>query len=295
MKKEMTIAVPAGIGDVSWILSKLVSVSDEWDFNVEVADGAPYRTVPFLRMFPWIKNAIYGDFHYTDLHFGYYAQNLHTWKDIVDAGRGRVWLTNNPHLEQGNRLEDWLPDLKTDFHYEINEGKLATVRATHILEACEKKFHFAHPLKLYGISAASYRGAQAWSTWEYEDWAQFLTLWNEYDKGARFILMGGGWDDLTRSLYEEFDGLCFDTVGKTSFATAIALHRKLDGYVGFSSGLGIIRTVINKKTFMLWPDFQEKLSTSWAPPEMLESGTYVAHLWRDPETVFEALKQWLRR
>jgi len=295
MKTQMNIAVPAGIGDVSWILSKLVNVSDRYDFNIEVADGAPYRTVPFLRMFPWISKADYGNFHYTDLHFGYHSQNLYTWKAIEESGRGRIWLTNNPHLEAGNRLEDWLPDLPTDFHYPINEGKLAAVRTNHILESCRKKFHFVHPLKLYGISAASYRGAQAWNTWEYEDWATFLTLWSDHDRGARFILMGGGWDDLTRSLYEEFADLCFDAVGKTSFATAINLHRNLDGYVGFSSGLGIIRTVINKKTFMFWPEFQEKLSTSWAPPDMLEAGTYDCCLWQEPESAFKKVEAWLKR
>lgn len=291
MKSQLTIAVPSGIGDVSWILSKLVHVSDRVDLHFQVADGAPYRTVPFLRMLPWVKSADYGNFVYSDLFFGYRSQNLNTWKEIEESGRGRIFLTNNEHLESGARLEEWLPDLPTDFHYKLPVSRLAEVRVEHILDACKSKFGRSMQ-RLYGISAASYRGAQAWNTWEYEDWAILFDLWQKQDPYARFMLMGGGWDDLTRSLFEEFSDICFDAVGKTSISSAVELHRHLDGYVGFSSGLGIIRTVLGGRTFMLWPAFQEKLSTSWAPPEMLESGAYTCCIWQDPIEVFDRIKVW---
>lgn len=287
MKKELTLAVPAGIGDVSWILSKLYPVRENYTFTIEVADGWPYRTVPFLEMFPWIKHSKYGEFSYNDIVAGEAMQKFRTWKEIDECGYGRIFLSANLHLERGKRLELWLPDLQTDFHYEVPVFPGSVEKADRLLRRVKGD--------LYGISAASYRGSEAWKTWDSVAWCKFLKLWVKHNPNVKFVLLGGFWDDLTHTIAERFGDRCVDLVGKTDFSDALEVHKRLAGYVGFSSGLGVMRTVLGLKTFMLWPDFQEPLSTSWAPPEMLEDGSYTAVLWRQPEEVFKRLKLWLKQ
>lgn len=275
--------VPSGIGDVSWLYSKLKNLGPAY---WHVADGWPHRTAPFLKLLPNVINADYEPFNYQDIivqeehhEFGITPK----WADFESKQFARYYIECNRHLEAGRRLEDWLPDLPTSFHYDINLEDSDIVKAVNLLRGL--------PRPLWGISAASYRGSEAWKTWGFEQWQGYLKAL-EREAGGTIILMGGFWDDLTHTLAVE--GEYKDIVGRTSVGSMIEVLRILDGYIGFSSGMGILRTVMNKPVFMMWPDHQVELSTSWAPQDMLEKGEYVASLWREPKEVFARTKVWLR-
>jgi len=143
------------------------------------------------------------------------------------------------------------------------------------------------------ISCASYRGSEAWNTWGVKPWLEFLELVRREVPEMKFVLIGGFWDDLTATIADT--GGFIDLVGKTNIGTCIELLKKIDYYVGFCSGLGVLRTVLSKKVFTLWPDIHYTHIWSWVPPEMSEDGTYVGMLWREPEFVFERVKQWMKR
>lgn len=251
-----------------------------------VADGWPYRTVPFLELLDKVEKASYGQFTYKDiLHFGtlnVINSDGDTWANISKLQAGKYLLQANRHLEMGRRLEDWLPDLPCEFHYAINTSRDDQVKAANLLEGLNRP--------IWGISAASYRGSEAWKTWGYVEWAHFLSMW-EAEYGGTILLMGGFWDDLTSTLADQG---WRDIVGKTNVGAMVEVLRNIEGYIGFSSGMGVIRTVLRKPVFMLWPDHQVELSTSWAPPAMLDEGSYVASLWRDPELVFRRAVRWAK-
>ena len=277
-----TFAVPSGIGDVSWAYSKLICLGPS---EYQVADGWPHRTVPFLELLPGVSKASYGPFNFADIVQFEHMHKYHpspTWEQ-VPKGFGITYIEPNRHLEMGRRLEDWLPDLPTEFHYKINVSEEDRLKARNKLEGC--------PRPWTGISAASYRGSEAWKTWGYADWSPFLKGWHD-EVGGTIFLLGGFWDDLTDTLAA--DGWK-SLVGRTSVGSAIATLDMLDYYIGFSSGLGVLRTVLKKNAFMLWPDFQAELSTSWAPPDMLENGEYVAQLWRPYDLVLKRALLWQRR
>jgi ADP-heptose:LPS heptosyltransferase len=85
-------------------------------------------------------------------------------------------------------------------------------------------------------------------------------------------------------------------VGTTSFGGAVEVLRGLDGYIGFSSGLGHVAAhCCGTPVFMLWPDHEQPLSTSWVDPELLANGFYVPSKWLDPKAVWAKAKLWLRR
>ena len=57
--------VAAGIGDLSWIYSKLKHIGQPLEF--QVADGFPRRSLPFLKLLPGIEYAEYSSHNWFDL------------------------------------------------------------------------------------------------------------------------------------------------------------------------------------------------------------------------------------
>lgn len=286
--KIVQVAVPSGIGDVSWIYSKLHNAPEEYSFEFHVVDGWPHRTVNFCQLLPRVTLAKYDGITYPEIVYFQQLHKLNTWEQIAGCGFGRVMLSANLHLERGLRLEDWLPDLTTDFHYPIQTRQDHADVAERMIGEARKRGDI-----LIGVSAASYRGSEAWDTWRSDRWNRFLDMIQELAQGeACFILMGGFWDDLTLTLSSRKD--VYEVVGKTSVGEAVELLRRLNGYIGFSSGLGVIGTLLHKPVVMLWPAHQVELSTSWAPPKMLSQHKYVALQWNEPFEVIGAVESWLR-
>ncbi len=277
--------VAAGIGDLSWIYSKLMNIGQPLEF--QIADGFPRRSLPFLKLLPQVAYAEYSSHNWSDLQAWQKAHPYQTYEDIKQRGFGVEYLENNMWLLSGKRLEEWLPDLPTNFHYDMVIPDEDKERAKFLIE----KHSLRSPCM--AISCASYRGSEAWNTWGVKPWLEFLDLIRKDTPEMQFILIGGFWDDLTATIADV--GGFVDLVGKANIGTCIELFKVIDYYVGFCSGLGVLRTVLNKKVFTLWPDIHESHIYSWVPPEMSEDGTYVGMLWREPEFVFSRVKQWVRR
>jgi hypothetical protein len=278
MKK--TVIIPAGIGDFSWIWSKLVHVKEEIaQFNV--VDGWPHRTVPYIEMCGMAAD--YAPIDYQTLQMNMALHKCETWEDYRQFDAETMAVSANRHLELGRPLADWLPDLPTAYHYPLTIGRPAWNRAKMLLS------EFRRPI--VGISCASYRGSELWKTWGRLEWVEFLG--KLMCEGWTPVLLGGFWDDLTHSVGCTLE--VADIVGKTNVEEGMAILDQLDAYIGFSSGLGIVRTVLRKSAMMLWPDFQAELSTSWVSPEMRETGQYVASLWQPVDDVWPVAKQYLKR
>ncbi len=328
----MKLIVPAGIGDWSWIWSKLCSVKEEIS-SIRVVDGAPRRTVPYIQacgfmdvdydvdikgprgeIYPAIIGRDYMRILQIEGLLGIDFASKPTWEKIrkithrsadpdipapVPLSVATLPLEANKHLEEGWPLADWLPDLPTNYHYPLyvkTEEKASAIKKTNGAINGDR-FSDGHPMKhgpIVGISCASYQGSEAWSTWGKEEWCDFLK--RVMETGWRPLLVGGGWDDLTVTVACELD--LPHTVGKTSVPEMIAQMDYLDSYIGFSSGMNVIRTVHNKPAMAFWPMNarcdQSRLMWSWAPPHMIESGRYQAFTWREVNSVWPVAKRFLQ-
>ena len=287
MKKQLVIGTPSGIGDISWIWSKLVGLTDEYDIVFDVADGAPRRAHNYLKLLPELKGYRYGKFDFPFIQTWGATNDITTWAAIKQRGFGQEFLQPNFHILNGGLLQDWLPDLPTNFHYEIATKGEDKISAEGMIKDAEVS-------TVIGIHAASIRGAKAWNTWKRKEWMQLMQSINRDLKGdVMFVLMGAYWDDLTKSLQDK-NLKTKDLCGKTTVAEVLEIHKRIDGYIGFSSGLGVLRTVLGLPTFMLWPDWQYLHIYGWAPPEMVEDGSYNGVIYSDVETVYEGfVKRWL--
>lgn len=276
-----SLLVPAGIGDFSWIWSKLYSVRNDI-LQFLVVDGWPHRTVPYIELCG--AKASYEVADYQTILLNSALHGCTTWKQYMSYDAEGMSISANLHLEMGKPLRDFLPDLPTTYHYPL------------YYEHCNEEVDSLLQTTLrrggnprVGISCASYRGSEAWKTWGRTEWCDIVR--RVLRDGWQPVLLGGFWDDLTRSVAHTLD--IPDLVGKTNVGEGVALLNKLDAYIGFSSGLGVVRTVLRKGALMLWPEFQLKLSTSWAPPEYFESGKYVALPWCSTDDAWVSIKQYL--
>lgn len=280
----MKIGVPSGIGDISWIVSKLINAPQWEEIEFVVADGWPFRAAPYLEEMLGRK-ATYGEFQYdTIVSFeSMQRQNAkdryNTWDYVVRSGFGIHYLQPNHHLEKGWPLKDWLPDLETNYHYPVSLPSITGREYHSPLSNSNDKW--------VGVSAASYRGHKAWKTWDMGMWKELLTPL--VSEGFRICFMGGSWDDLTRGLASDMIGehgsRVMDLVGQTTFPEACAIHKLLPYFIGYSSGIGIIRTVMSLPTMVLWPDHQIPLSDSWADPEDIASGRYIPSQYIEPDII----------
>ena len=291
---NLKIGVPSGIGDWSWCWSKLYAIRDQIT-EILIADGWPYRTTPYVELC-WspeeraarpldpkgqTHGCAYGTFTYQAIGVFENVNEIAsipgytpTWADVMEkvGGYSQILLQPNTHLEAGRSLADWLPDLPTEYHYPLYVPHETADAVRKLLN------RFLTTKPLVGISCASYRGSEAWKTWDRPEWTSLIQEIIRH--GWQPVLLGGNWDDLTSGVAAALD--LPDLVGRTNVPEMVALLGHLDAYIGFSSGLGVIRTVLNKPALSLWPDFQKELSTAWAPPDMLSAGRYVACPYRDP-------------
>lgn len=303
----MIIGLPSGIGDVSWALSKLFAVKHLIE-RIEVADGWPYRTKEYVELAGW--TAEYGAFDYKTIEVSMQANTLApkpgwrgpSWSDVlrtrgwdhvpsVEEHTGaRILLEPNRHLEKGQRLEDWLWDLPTVFHYDLATTAEDKKNALEIIEAACREVNMRPDAPMVAVSCSSNRGAKNWQTWGREEWLQVIE--HILDEGWIPLMVGGFWDDLTSHVARKLRIPC--VVGRTNTAEMIEIMRELPGYIGFSSGMNVIRTVLDKPAMAFWPDFQVELSTSWAPPEMIRTGRYQAMRYVDPTEAWPQMRSFLR-
>jgi len=296
-KEHRVLVVPSGIGEFQWAWTKYVNTEER--FAILGLDGAPRRLHQFCELHPQVDYFGYAPFDYPTIRAWQNTHGLSSWSAVKKFPFGNiVMLACNPHLEAGRPLSDWLPDLPTTYRYQLSPAPEHTQKAEQILSSAQSGEF------LLGISCASYRGAEAWNTWRAPQWAKFLNLVHEQVPNVRFVLLGGSWDDLTASLFDDnptlpwyTDPRGFPPVGRTHFGTAVEILRRLDGYVGFSSGLGHVAChCCACPTFMLWPDHEiDLLAKSWVDPLLLENGFYVPSPWIDPVKVFESTYPWLGR
>lgn len=286
MSDVLTVGLPSGVGDCLWALGKLRHAGP---LHYRIADGWPYRTKPWFELLgpDVVASVDYGQFSYTDIVTFEAAQGIgsHTrWGDLASQQWGQLLIEPNQHLEAGRPLADWLPDLPTDYHLPMFTSVEDQERAAKLVAS--------YPRPLTAISAASYRGSEAWKTWGYAEWSPFLKRLHA-ELGGTILLLGGFWDDLTARIAEEDGYPCL--VGKTSMGAMVEVLKHVKHYVGFSSGMGMLHAAMWGKTFLLWPDHQVELSRSWADPVMLDAGTYDTALWRHPDEVWWLCKRWLKR
>lgn len=268
---DYKILVPSGIGDFSWLWSKLVTTKH--NFHIEYIGGYPDRLDAFLRLLPadrilsFRSNADYATKWTEAGELICYSKYPHR----VPAVRKSFRLSDlseteftffecNSFLEAGNRLENWLIDEipETDFHYDI-EGKAAGVpRAESFI-----------------VNFSSYGTKKAWGYYEVPDAAALVALIASKTRWVP-IFIGGEYDDFTRDVFEYYRSImphCVSLIGRTGdLKKVVNLLQESRLYFGACSGLMVLSNNFYTPVIAYYPKFEK-------PP-----GKKLAGVWHDAAT-----------
>jgi FkbM family methyltransferase len=288
--RVLRVAVPSGIGDVTWVLTKLPALlaregADKAD--IDCCDSNYRRTSEFLSGFDFVRNAGYCEFDCVErdnpvLPDGCYnyAPPQPAWHDRYDW-----FLQANGHLEHGWRLEEWLPDLAIDwefarrFHFRPQDEQAARRIAT---EAGPFALCFAA-----STPANTVAGHNRGPLWSPADWAELCRHF--LGNGVRPVFIGAGWDRdyYDRHLAGVLPGEVWERIDQWPIGLTFAAIRLAQGLVSYQSGLGIFGVYLGARVAMWWRphgdsivadrhiSFSEEMARAWAPPGSVESGQYL--------------------
>jgi glycosyltransferase involved in cell wall biosynthesis len=288
MTTPLKITVHPGLGDLSWLYSKFANLDRPLDLTV--CEDATHRSGPFLELLPNVY-----DYHYSTGQLDYERLKTcwnGTYEEILAAeSRGdRIYLSCNNWVDNGRRLEDWLPDLATDFHYEIPLSHDAYIASAHLLP----------PGAMYiAIHTASLGGMKAWDGWGPGEWLEFIqAIASEYPHIV-FVLLGATWDedmaDQLRPLLTQSGITHLNLVGKTDLALTLAVLRRCRYVVGFASGVSILANVLQIPTLMLYPSHLHLLMHAWPDLNSIADGSYVGIVWSRPREAYRKVGLQIQR
>lgn len=271
-----TLRTPAGIGDNVWLLMKLINAGEK--FNFVLPGHKPRRGAQLFELLPQVGAATYGDNINYRVIDAMNAAQRGSWKAITGHS---VFLSANRHLEHGNRIEAFLPDLKTSFSlpYIIPEEIAATTPDHEIM---------------IGIYGSSYSTARSWGFWQEREWLELIKLIHQHNKKAVFCIIGAEFDtDMATALMKLLDKKKIpyeNTIGRP-LAYVVALMRKLRYAFYFPSGLAMLsETAGGSDSAMFYPKHLDKMIKSWAEPERMCAGAFYETLFCSPEEIHDYVK-----
>ena len=260
--------------------SKLTQLNRDLHFVIS-KDGYK-RSMPFCKLLPKVKEVEYGEFDYKFLK----RRPQDIQKDFLENTDKIVYLTANEHLDNGGRIEKYLPELPTDHYYKIEHPAEAEEKAERLLADC------IYPL---GIAMAHKDVNNAWNGWTPLEWLVLIKTLRKKFPYMTPVLIGAFWDrNLSNKLikYLEAEHIEYiDLVGKLSLAESLAVIRRLPFFFSFASGLSILAVKEKVNTVMLYPEKLRKLMYAWCPYESLIKGWYMPSLWERPIDILTGIRQ----
>lgn len=263
------------------MMMKMMNSGERFDFLLP--DGKPQRGKQLFDLLPQIANsATYiPGLTYKKINRLNEQRRIPLWKNIREE---EFFLSINDHLENGHRIEDWLPDLPVTWkvHYHIS------------LEDC--KLHYQQKdiigtQSLIGIYCSSYAGSRNWGTWTEKEWTTLIKLIHEEFKGKyKFVLIGADWDvDLTEQVRRQLHQLKIPYYWQVGQPLGITIEvlKSLDYFIGFPSGLSIINESLEKDGIMFYSEAIKKIINTWANPERIKNGNIKECVFCEPKEIFK--------
>ena len=303
----LKLALPAGIGDTLWALAKVPALLKQCGANfadITVCSDPTRRAEHFLKAFDFVRSVDYCDLSIMEQPVVVdglynYTPSQPNWHNRFD------WLLQaNGHLEQGRRLEDWMPDLEID--WDIAKRFHLTADEEQVGHSVQKDLGDFCVFYLGPLGGNTIEGHNRGPIWRPEDWRRLQQLCRE--AGLSVVAVGADWDrpylERMRPLEEPF----LDAIGKWKIGETYAVCKHAKFVISYQSGIGIFSVFLGVKTALWWRpqgdsispshhlSFNEAMASAWAPPESLKWKNYLPLIYgrHSPEQIMEhAKRHWL--
>lgn len=257
----LTFTVPSGIGDISWLYSKVCELAKTRQITFRVCDGEPRRSSPFIDILP---NIINGGYIQTD----YFSNSLPIDTDLSSLPDGEYKIQANHSVDAGIRLEKVFPHQPTAFHYDLNITDEMKATADAYINSISG-------LPRIGIYASSHNGIG----WQTDKWVSFVLMLREKYPLAAFYIIGAKWDNRTMDVHSRLKELnvnCVSQVGEHHIGATLHAMKQLDYFFAYPSGLGIMADVIDTPcTMWLYSEFPQGLIDVYADPINIQNKRHI--------------------
>lgn len=312
MSKILKLAVPAGIGDTLWVMTKVQSLLKRYmldKVSITVCNDSLQRAGNFLRSFNFVYDVKYSELGIMEkpITFPNGCYNITpsqpNWHDAF-----HWFLQANSHLEHGNRLEEWFPELEINW------------RVMDCFNWERKEIEFADKFKeSFGEYCVFYLGPEAGNTicghnrgplWTPSNWFELSEL--ALKNNLKIVFVGATYDQsYWNSHFEEkmlFNTSVYNAIGKWPIQRTLAIVKNAKFIIGHQSGIPITAAFMDVPGGAFWrphgdsisPDhyitFSEDMASAWVPPDMLESKKWLPLIYTkcSPSSIFEHAKEyWL--
>ncbi|GAI16434.1 unnamed protein product, partial [marine sediment metagenome] len=254
-----------GIGDISWSYSKVADLGEE--LNIQISADNPKRSLDYVKLLPHAIKA-----EYTSENFHSIADNsippTTKKQDFLDVARKTfVNFSPNKYLEAGNRLETWIPELPTNFHYKMN---LFDEKDNIVSELTNTSARYI------GIYASSYQNVVHWNGWHLSEWAAAIHKIHSELPSVTFVLLGAAYDKPFADDLSKLISLVphINLAGRTSCNMVIRIISILSYLISYPSGLAVMATIVSTPVMMFYPAFLWKIFNTWCDPKSLDDLTY---------------------
>jgi len=258
------LIVPAGIGDFSWMYSKLVGLGKE--INLTISCDAPKRLGPYTELLPLVKSVNYDGPTFPVIR----EKAIKNVSELVEDTP--IYIEANTHLERGNKLETWLPELPINKHYLLNLGTL-NLDYDYIV-----------------IYTSSMGMVKCWNGWGVNEWWDFLRAFNRDFKDYPIVFVGAPWDvDIVKKIVErvkERRMLLIDYSGILHIKDTLSLIKGSKYFLGFPSGLSILANVLGVKATMFYSEQIKNIMGTWA-----DSHNFDERLYENPRTYYKYFRR----
>lgn len=283
------IRVCAGIGDNIWLLQKLINAKEKFDF--QLTDAPPQRGKQIFDLLPQVANscAYTPGLKYETIRGTSKQYDKVEFKSIKEKAFS---LAINFHLENGRRIEEYLPDLPMTFRLPYQTGDHG-FRLTDL-------YHPSMPstveglveAKKIGIYMSGYSIQRIWNFWNAREWFDFIQKLYAEMPHCVFVIIGAEWDtdlgsDVMRLLMDNRIPF-INTIGK-KLPYVVELMQRLDYFIGFPSGMSILNETLHKKTFMFYPPHLTPMMYAWAEEDRIKNFDYIAQLFCTPMEAFKII------
>lgn len=306
--KEVSVALPPGIGDMHWVLEILESFKEKNRIDkltIAIVDRGPniQYSSEFLRLIPFVDSIqllkkIPFEFSIIGGSGNPFITNA-SCRDYQGATKIDYLMEFNSRLEHGVRIEDILPEYEVNFNYPIKYPERAKSFVKFIKKAAGNK--------LYLFYASSHLGNNNWTRgrWDPKEWIALAKKIHAETK-RKPILIGAEWDKQYANEIKNQDTgeMIIDLVGKTNVPEMLGLLREANCVVSFLSGIVILATRFKTPCASFWPTLKQaphwhdpnKFQKSWIPPGADNDG-YLPFFYGEknttPSGVFNAIRKYL--
>ena len=245
----LRVAVPAGIGDSVWALTKiphLLRLYGAEQAHIGLCGSAPYRALSFVERFDFVASAENTRWECLEAHVTT-PEGVYNWAPSGIGWHGEYdWMLQaNRHLESGLRLETWLPEMETDWR--IADRFRFTSR--EVREAIEFE-------RRHGPYCVFYLGPEQGNTtwghnrgpfWTPPDWGALARHFREL--GLKIVVVGATYD---RSYFDKHAGQqlgeCVNAIGNWSIGQTFSIVQRARCVVAYQSGIGIFAVYLGVPT-----------------------------------------------